>query len=145
MSRFSVQYTVKNVAEAMKSGVAKGIIRIALKEQGFPRARIDTIMRWAERINKVHMVTYHLHRWSVGFYENGPYQAPEQRRTCLFGYRDEEATKVRTSPIVSIHGREIHTENNIYILEDIDPDYLQWLHDSGLTYDANDPIKLRKL
>lgn len=88
------------------------------------------------------MTTYHLHRWSVRDMSS-PYQAPELNYTCLSGFRDQKEQRIRTSRIVSVHGREVQTENSIYILEDIDPEYLQWMHDNGLQYDYDNPIKMR--
>lgn len=140
----SIQYTIKNVTEALRSGVAKGIVRFSLKDQGYSSQRIGTIIRWAQAMNKAKMETYHLHRWSLGV-DNDPYLAPEARRRYLLGYREQDTKRIQTSYITSVNGREIRTENSIYILEEIDEEYLQWLNENGLTYDANEPIKLRKL
>lgn len=144
MPRLSIQYTIKNVAEALRAGVVKGIIRLALKDQGYSSQRIGTIIRWAEALNKTKMVTYRLHRWSLGV-DKDPYLAPEAQRRYLLGYRDQDTKRIQTSYIISVNGREVRTQNSIYILEEIDEEYLQWLNENGLTYDANEPIKLRKL
>jgi hypothetical protein len=90
------------------------------------------------------MATYHLYKWSIqGSF--GPYSAPESIRPCLVGFRGEDAKRVITSHIVETNGREITTSSgSVYILEDIDPDYLKYLDASGRTYDPMNPIPMKK-
>lgn len=87
------------------------------------------------------MSTYSLHRWSVVSDDN-PYKAPEQNRIRLSGFRNQDEKKVTTSVIVSVNGREVTTySGSIYILEDVDPDYLKYLDGLGKTFDPENPIK----
>ncbi len=144
MPRFSIQTTIRHVSEAMQAGVVLGIIRLALRDEGFSKERINTIIRWAKQANKMNKKVYHLHRWSVQFYDVDPYLAPEAQRRCLLGYRDDDTKRVSTSPIVSVNGREVQTCNSIYILEEIDPNYLKWLEESHVEYDPEHPIKIKK-
>lgn len=91
------------------------------------------------------MTIYHLYRWSLcDLLPPDPYRAPELQRACLSGYRDQQMKRIVTSPIMKVNGREIQTMNNTYILEDIDPEYLQWMHDNGFTYDSDNPIPKKK-
>lgn len=86
---------------------------------------------------------YKLYRWSVRD-NNSPYTPPESIRRSLVGYRDDDTTMVVTSFVVSVNGREITTKSgSVYILQDIDPNYLQWLNDNKFIYDYNNPIKLK--
>jgi hypothetical protein len=88
------------------------------------------------------MATYHLHRWSTTRYDNNPYEAPEAKPLCLFGYRDQETESVITTPIKEVDGCKITTKSgSIYILEDIDPSFLQWMQDNGIHFDPKNPIK----
>jgi len=90
------------------------------------------------------MATYHLHRWSVVCTD--PYAAPELNRIRLCGYRDQEAKRVTTTVIVEIDGRQVTTySGSVYILEDIDLDYLQFLDAMGETYDPQNPIRVKKV
>lgn len=89
---------------------------------------------------------YHLFRWSVTSMYDNPYMAPEANPKCLIGFRDQETKRVRTSALASINGREVTTQSgSIYILEDMDPEYRQWLDDNGLECDPDNPIRVRKL
>lgn len=88
------------------------------------------------------MATYHLHRWSVS---GDAYQAPEIASKYLCGYRDQEEKPIRSSAITKIDGRTITTySGSVYILEDIDPEYRQWLEDNEIAYDPENPIYFRK-
>jgi hypothetical protein len=92
------------------------------------------------------MSTYHLYKWSVVPSFEDPFKAPEINPGRLFGFRDEDPKSVRTSPIVSANGREITTRSgSVYILEDIDPEYLAWLEENGYEYNPADPIKIKKI
>ena len=83
---------------------------------------------------------YHLHRWSVV----GDYGiAPEARHIRLCGFRNTEERMVFTSAVVEANGRSITTESgSVYILEDIDPDYLLMLRDNNIPYDPENPIRI---
>lgn len=88
------------------------------------------------------MAEYKLYRWCVWCDQSDPYQAPETVPFCLVGFRDQEAKRIITSPIKSVDGRKITTmSGSIYHLEDIDPAYLQWIHDNGFNYNPDDPFK----
>ena len=90
------------------------------------------------------MATYHLHKWSVCMDPNDPYSAPEVSYKCLIGYRGDEELPVRTSYISKINGREITTASgSVYILEDISPDYLNWMKDMGIVYNPESPVKFK--
>lgn len=87
------------------------------------------------------MTVYHLHRWSV---TGDSYAAPEDRALRLTGFRDQDAKQVTTSIIVFVNGREVTTySGSIYILEDIDPDYLKFLDATGEIYDSENPIRIK--
>lgn len=88
---------------------------------------------------------YSLYKWSIVPTFDDPFKAPEINPGRLFGFRDQDPKSVRTSPIVSVNGREITTSSgSVYILEDIDPAYLSWLEDNGFEYDPVNPIKIKK-
>ena len=87
------------------------------------------------------MKTYSLHKWSI-VGGGSPYTAPECQTIHLMGYRDNEEHSVMTSRVMEVNGRTITTRNNIYILEDIDPDYLKFLKKNNIPYDQDNPIKL---
>ena len=90
------------------------------------------------------MATYRLYRWSVT--NSGPWVAPEAQLHFLVGHRDQDPKRVKTSCIVETNGREITTNSgSVYILEDIDQDYLKFLDDNGLEYDPDNPIKIKKV
>jgi adenine-specific DNA methylase len=91
------------------------------------------------------MTTYNLYRWSVSCPANG-YWAPEQRKVSLAGFRDQETKPVVTSSIKEINGKEITTSTgSVYILQDIDPEYLEWLNQEGIVYDPANPIKIKEV
>ncbi len=136
--------TINDVSQALKEGIPPNIIRWALVSEGIPGKKAETMIRWALQLKKVSMATYHLHRWSVGELTS-PYAAPEARLICLYGFRDQEEKSVRTSAVVEVKGREIHTENSIYILEDPSPEYLSWMQENHIEYDPENPIRVRKI
>lgn len=89
------------------------------------------------------MTTYYLHRWSVVGDDN-PYKAPEEKATRLSGFRNQENKCVITSVVTAVNGREVTTySGSVYILEDIDPDYLKYLDVTGETYDPDNPIRVK--
>ena len=76
--------------------------------------------------------------------DDDPYKAPEQRSIRLSGFRDQDAKQVTTSVIVTVNGREITTySGSVYILEDIDPDYLKFLDETDEIYDSENPIRIK--
>jgi hypothetical protein len=95
--------------------------------------------------NRSLMAKYHLFRWKLVYGTMDPYVAPEMRGAKLFGFRDQEDKPVLTSQIVSCNGREVTTRSgSVYILEDIDVDYRQWIDDNQMNYDPDNPIKFIK-
>jgi len=91
------------------------------------------------------MATYHLHRWSVGG-EVDPYLPPESQVIRLTGFRDQDTRAVTTSPIIEVNGREVTTySGSVYILEDIDPDYLEFLDKRGEIFDPENPIRIKDI
>lgn len=74
--------------------------------------------------------------------------APEQARLVLIGEvvghpRKPDGLVVRTSPVVKVDGRIVTTNSGtVYELGDINPDYLDWLCESGRQYDYDNPIKV---
>lgn len=90
------------------------------------------------------MNKYHLFRWKVVSKDDSPYIAPEQRVVYLWGFRDQDEYPVHTTRIVSVNGREVTTKSgSIYILEDIDPDYLAWMIKNNIDWDDQNPIKIK--
>lgn len=90
------------------------------------------------------MAEYHLHKWSVSS-ENDPWKAPEAQAKCLAGIRCEDELQVVTSAIVAIDGRRVTTSSgSVYILEDIDPEYVAWMEKNGIEYDPETPIKIKR-
>lgn len=89
------------------------------------------------------MTTYHLHRWSlVG--DTDPYKPPEHNTIRLSGFRNQDSRRVTTSVILSVNGREVTTySGSVYILEDIDPDYLKYLDSTGEIYNHDNPIRIK--
>lgn len=87
------------------------------------------------------MTIYHLHRWSI---TRDPYKAPEENTMRLSGFRDQDANKITTSIVVEINGREVTTySGSVYILKDIDLDYLKFLDNIGEIYDWENPIRIK--
>lgn len=90
------------------------------------------------------MSTYNLYHWSISDY-GIPYAAPEQLKRCLVGFRDEERSMVRTSPYIKVNGRTVITvSGSIYILKNIDLDYLKFIVENGFDFDPNNPIKIKE-
>ena len=49
-----------------------------------------------------------------------------------------------TSSIVKAEGRTITTySGSVYILQDIEPGYFQWLQDNNIPYHEDNPITLK--
>jgi hypothetical protein len=90
------------------------------------------------------MATYHLHKWAVVNLYDDPYRAPEINPPCLSGYRDQQEKRIRTSPIDKVDGRTITTKSgSVYILEDMDPEYKEWLDNNNVSFDPENPIKVK--
>lgn len=89
------------------------------------------------------MSTYHLYRWSV---IADPYSPPEDRVIHLEGFRDNEYSRVITSQVISVNGREITTSSgSLYILENIEPEYKAYLDSTNDPYDPENPIRIKKV
>ncbi len=85
---------------------------------------------------------YKLSNWSVVSMINDPYLAPECNPICLMGFRDSEETEIRTSRIVAAEGKRVTTKSgNVYILQNVDPDYVAFLHTQNIVFDPNNPIR----
>jgi hypothetical protein len=54
----------------------------------------------------------------------------------------EEGCLVVTSLIKGSKGKKVWTKNTIYTLEDVHPDYLQWVKTNNLNWDEAEPIKM---
>ncbi len=91
------------------------------------------------------MAEYKLYKWQIIGSTTDPFVAPESNPPRLFGYRDNETVPVRTSPIAHVNGNIITTySGSVYILEDIDPDYFQWIIDNNISFDPLNPIRIIK-
>jgi uncharacterized protein CbrC (UPF0167 family) len=89
------------------------------------------------------MTTYYLKNWQVVLGDD-PYRAPEAQTKHLQGIRND-GKFVTTSAIVSAQGREITTySGSVYILEEINPEYLNWILESGSYYSEDEPIRIIK-
>lgn len=93
--------------------------------------------------------TYKLFKWSVcDRGEDNYYKPPELRNKYLHGFREEpngSLKEISTSKIVDVDGRKITTySGSVYILQDIDLVYLQFINDAGREHDPENPIKLIK-
>ncbi len=85
---------------------------------------------------------YTLDKWSLVYVcdTNPSYTAPEAIKCCLYGYRNDKKT-VLTSRIVSANGRQVSTHSgSLYILKDVDPEYLEWIDEHGYNFDHKNPI-----
>ena len=90
------------------------------------------------------MATYVLHNWAITATTQSCYASPEQLELCLVGYRDEQEKRVITSPIVFSDGRTVKTRSgSIYKLAEPDENYLEYLRQSGIEYDPEQPVKSR--
>lgn len=86
---------------------------------------------------------YNLYKWSVVPLCNQPCLPPEANPICLSGYRNDETFPVKTTPVKKVNGREITTlSGSVYILEDIDIEYLSWCNNNNINYDYDNPIKI---
>jgi len=89
--------------------------------------------------------TYHLHSWSVCS-TGDLWQAPELHSKRLSGRRCEDDQMIITSSIASVDGRRVTTASgNVYVLEDINPEFLSWMQENSMEYDPENPIKVREV
>lgn len=138
MNKPSIEDMVEKVVFSLQNDVNINVIRKTLLVDGFHPNKIEVIIRWAikklENIQKI----YHMYKWSLVLHSEASYEFG----VCLFGYRDNEEKKVKTSPIVSVNGILIKTKNSTYLLEDADPEYMKWVLSKNVDYDPNNPITL---
>jgi len=50
--RMTTQDAIKSAASALKAGVAERLVRYCLRAEYFSEERIETIIRWANQLNK---------------------------------------------------------------------------------------------
>ena len=86
-----------------------------------------------------------LDNWSVVCDDN-PFAAPEQMvarmRGVITGHPHIEDGKIiHTSTIQEAKGREVRTQNNIYLLGTVDADYRKWLKKHRPKWDWKNPFK----
>lgn len=84
--------------------------------------------------------------WSICNQDDNPYQAPEVKKDCLrgkvYGHPDHaDGEYIITSVILEADGQYARTRNNLYILSNIDPRYLEWLENNDMGYNPSNPIK----
>lgn len=98
---------------------------------------------------------YTLENWAVVDIPNNPYVPPECKRKCLQGTcaerarevyyrtpRDIQKDEVTTSPIEKIEGKRITTRSGtVYILGEVNPEYVSFLKAIGKELDQENPIK----
>jgi hypothetical protein len=89
--------------------------------------------------------TIRLENWHC-FVPVNPYLPPETLALCLRGevydhphYPDGD--RIRTSRVLSVEGKNITTQNTVYVLGEIDPEYKKWIDENYPNWDANNPIK----
>lgn len=77
------------------------------------------------------------------------WRAPEKQERYLGGKvyghpKFEDGKEVRTSPVVSVKGREITTgSGSVYLLEGPPrKEYLEWLNEQKITIDSDNPIRM---
>lgn len=84
-----------------------------------------------------------LNCWSVVGDKLDVYKAPEQRSFCLVGKLDSGAM-IKTSMIVKAEGKVITTRSgSLYVLGEIDPNYLKFIKDNNISYNKDNPIVIR--
>jgi hypothetical protein len=54
----------------------------------------------------------------------------------------EEGCLIVTSSIQGSNKKKAWTKNTMYLLEDVHPDYLQWVKNNNLNWDEEEPIKM---
>ena len=88
--------------------------------------------------------------WSIIDYSNDPFLAPEANGICLrgqvYGHPDKPDEKfVKTSMVKEVQGNKVFTLNSIYELGEPDPDFIKWMEMEGLSFDPENPIKLKTI
>lgn len=89
-----------------------------------------------------------IENWSTG--TDNPYKAPECMELLLSGevyghQRFNEGSKITSSPIQSVDGRVVTTQNTIYTLGEPSQVWIKWLeehHPEKLPLDEQEPIKV---
>ena len=85
-----------------------------------------------------------LYKWWVRQYYNDPWMAPECNFTCLGGYLEGSDKPIKTSKIVKANGVEITTHSgSVYVLQDIEPNYYQFMKENNIPYDPDNPITIK--
>lgn len=88
---------------------------------------------------------YDLYRWSIRHTEVGPYQPPELGIICLVGFKDSDPDSIRTSSIINVSGRKVTTfSGSVYLLQDMDAGFRDWLDENKIQFDSDNPIRIRK-
>jgi len=107
-------------------------------------AVVDYFKAWysPEQPVEKQVTEYTLENWSVYVSPNDEYYtAPECIPRRLRGRRGD--VNVITSGIKSVEGRRVTTvSGNVYVLGEINPEYLAWMNENGLTYDKVNPIRV---
>lgn len=87
-----------------------------------------------------------LYKWWVRPYYSDPWIAPECNFNCLGGFIEGNDNPLKTSKIVAANGLEITTySGSIYVLQDINPEYYQFIKENNIPYDPNNPITIKHL
>jgi hypothetical protein len=87
-----------------------------------------------------------LEEWSVMSKNDGPYKAPEQGSTFLYGKvydhpHHEDGKFVSTSSIIHADGKEVTTRNTKYTLGKASPLYKEWYSETyGKDVDEDNPF-----
>lgn len=143
----TIEKGIHSCQVALEAGISKDLILFALLRDGFDERRAEVILAWGlqKMKNRVtNMATYQLHKWAV-VGDGDPWVAPELCSKRLTGYRDKETKQVVTSPIVKVEGKKITTRSgSVYILEDVSEQYREWLRDSGIPFNPEQPIYHKK-
>jgi hypothetical protein len=107
------------------------IREVVEEDAGFRLAR--KIRERKARERKVEKPTIKIEDWAIGSIGGEPYKAPEAQSKALYGHVLDHPTHgdipfARTSAIVNIDlaNRRVETQNSIYLLGKINPDYLVW-------------------
>ena len=143
----TIEKGIHSCQVALEAGISKDLILFALLRDGFDERRAEVILAWGlqKMKNRVtNMAMYQLHKWAV-VGDGDPWVAPELCSKRLTGYRDKETKQVVTSPIVKVEGKKITTRSgSVYILEDVSEQYREWLRDSGIPFNPEQPIYHKK-
>lgn len=88
-----------------------------------------------------------IENWSISNQDDNPHQSPDLKKDCLRGrvYGHPECSDgeyIITPVVINTEGCYAKTRNDIYLLGEIDPKYLEWLNENGMEYDPSEPIRL---